>query len=374
MKKKIISVMLCGMMAVSLAACSNGGQGSETADAPEQETKQTGEETSANETQDSASQETADSASGKEAGNGELEKITFALDWAPNTNHTGLYVAENQGYFEDAGFDVEFVQANSGYGSELVGVGQAEFGVDFQDSLANTFASDNPVPVTAVAAIIQHNTSGIITLAENNIDSPKDLEGFHYATWESDVEQALMRYVVEADGGDFENVVLDPVTVDDAVAGLQSNIDAVWIYYAWDGIRAELSDVDTNFFFFKDYCEDMDEYSPVVIANNEYLEENPERAKAFMEAVKKGYEYAMENPEDAAEILCEEVPELDKELVLESQKWLADQYQADAPYWGYIDQERWNACYRWLYEQELIPKEIPSGYGCSNDYLSQNES
>ncbi|MCI8992723.1 MAG: ABC transporter substrate-binding protein [Eubacterium sp.] len=357
MKKKLISVLLCGVMAVSLAACSGGGQESGNTGANGKEAEASGEEAGVN---------------GERAGaNGELEKITFALDWAPNTNHTGLYVAENKGYFEEAGFDVEFVQANSGNGSELVGVGQAEFGVDFQDSLANTFASDNPVPVTAVAAIIQHNTSGIITLAENNIQSPKDLEGFHYATWESDVEQALMRYVVEADGGNFDNVILDPVTVDDAVAGLQSNVDAVWIYYAWDGIRAELSDTDTNFFFFKDYCQDMDEYSPVVIANNDYLEANPERAKAFLGAVKKGYEYAMENPEDAAAILCEEVPELDKELILESQKWLADQYQADAPYWGYIDAKRWDACYRWLYEQKLIPKEIPSGYGCSNDYLSE---
>lgn len=355
MKKRLLAALLCGALALSMAACGNGTSGQASGSGAD---GQSGDGGIVHET-------------GEIDETSHLEKITFALDWAPNTNHTGLYVAQQQGYFEEAGFDVEFVQTNSGYGSELVGVGQAEFGIDFQDSLANTFASDNPVPVTAVAAVIQHNTSGIITLAEKNVISPSDLEGLHYATWESDVEQALMRYVVEADGGNFQNVLLDPVTVEDAVAGLNSNVDAVWIYFAWDGIRAGMSGTETNFFFLKDYCEDMDEYTPVIIANNQYLEKSPERATAFMGAVKKGYEYAIEHPEEAAEILCGAVPELDKELVSKSQAWLADQYQAEAPYWGYIDSERWDACYRWLYQQELIPKEIPAGYGFSNAYLGE---
>ena len=298
----------------------------------------------------------------------ELEKITFALDWTPNTNHTGVYVADELGYFEEEGFEIEFVQASSGYGSELVGAGQAEFGIDFQDSMAYSFASENPLPVTAVAAVIQHNTSGIITLAKSNVKSPKDLEGLHYATWEDPMEQALMKFAVENDGGDFDKVILDPVTVDDAVAALNSNIDAVWIYYAWDGIRAELSDTDTDFFFLRDYCSDMDDYTPVIIANNTYLEENPDRAADFISAVRKGYEFAIENPDEAAGILCEAVPELDEELVKASQNWLADQYISDAPYWGYMDPKRWNKAYSWMYSQGLLENEIPENTGFSNDF------
>jgi ABC-type nitrate/sulfonate/bicarbonate transport system substrate-binding protein len=113
----------------------------------------------------------------------------------------------------------------------------------------------------------------------------------------------------------------------------------------------------------------MDEYSPLIVANNDYLEENPDRAKAFLAAVKKGYEYAIDNPKEAAGILCEEVPELDEELVLNSQEWLADQYTADADYWGELDTDRWDACYGWLYDQGIIEQEIPSGMGMSNDYL-----
>ena len=93
----------------------------------------------------------------------ELEKITFVLDWTPNTNHTGLYVAEEKGYFEDAGVDVEIVQPPEDGASALVASGKAQFGIDFQDSIAPAFASDDPLPVTAVATLIQHNTSGIIS-------------------------------------------------------------------------------------------------------------------------------------------------------------------------------------------------------------------
>ena len=102
-----------------------------------------------------------------------------------------------------------------------------------------------------------------------------------------------------------------------------------------------------------------------------YLEQNPETAKAFLAAVAKGYEYAIENPEEAAEILCEADPTLDSEIVLSSQQWLADQYKAEVDRWGYIDPSRWDAFYQWLWENQLIEEEIPAGFGFSNDYLPE---
>ena len=60
------------------------------------------------------------------------EKITFVLDWTPNTNHTGLYVALAKGYFEQAGIEVEVVQPPEDGAEVLVGSGRAQFGVSFQ--------------------------------------------------------------------------------------------------------------------------------------------------------------------------------------------------------------------------------------------------
>lgn len=303
----------------------------------------------------------------------EKQEITFVLDWTPNTNHTGLYVAEKLGYFEEAGINATIVLPPEDGASVMVASGQAEFGVDFQDYLAPVFASEEEVPVTAVAAIIQHNTSGIISLKEDGIETPKDLEGKNYATWGLQLEQAMMKNVVSADGGDFDKVNLIPEYVTDVPTALQQDIDAVWVYYAWDGISTKVAGLDTNMFYFKDITSEFDYYSPVIIANTDYLQEHPDTAKAFLNAVRKGYEYAIEHPDEAADILCEAVPELDEEMVKESQSWLATQYKAEEEVWGYIDAERWNAFYDWIYENGLSEKRIPENYGFTNEYLSGQE-
>ena len=297
------------------------------------------------------------------------QKIKIVLDWVPNTNHTGLYVAKDLGYFKEAGLDVEIVQPPEGSTTALIGAGGAEFGISFQDTLAKSFARENPVPVTAVAAILQHNTSGIISLKEKGIDSPKKLEGKKYATWEDNIEQAILKKLVTDDKGDFSKVKLIPYTITDVVTGLKTDVDAVWVYYAWDGIATERAGLQTNFLKIRDYGEELDYYSPVIIANNDFLKKNPEIAKKVLKAIKKGYEYAMKNPEESAKILVKNSPELDINLVTASQKWISKEYQSDAKEWGIIDGNRWNRFYEWLYKNKAIEREIPKNFGYSNEYL-----
>lgn len=297
------------------------------------------------------------------------QKIKIVLDWVPNTNHTGLYVAKDLGYFKEEGLDVEIVQPPEGSTTALIGAGGAEFGISFQDTLAKSFARENPVPVTAVAAILQHNTSGIISLKEKGIDSPKKLEGKKYATWEDNIEQAILKKLVTDDKGDFSKVKLIPYTITDVVTGLKTDVDAVWVYYAWDGIATERAGLQTNFLKIRDYGEELDYYSPVIIANNDFLKKNPEIAKKVLEAIKKGYEYAIKNPEESAKILVKNSPELDINLVTASQKWISKEYQSDAKEWGIIDGNRWNRFYEWLYKNKAVEREIPKNFGYSNEYL-----
>lgn len=301
-----------------------------------------------------------------------LKKVTFVLDWTPNTNHTGLYVAEEKGYFKDAGLSVEIVQPPEDGAAVLVASGKAEFGMSFQDSMAPALIGENALPITAVAAVIQHNTSGIISRKGEGMDVPKGLEGKKYATWDSPVEKAMMKDVVEADGGDFSKVEMIPSTVTDEVSALKTkSVDAIWIFYAWAGIKMEEVGLETDYFTFADINPAFDYYTPVVIAGNEFLKKDPETARAFLGALSKGYEDAVKNPEEAAEILLKAAPELDKNLVIESQKYLADKYQADVDIWGYIDPKRWNQFYYWLNENGLSNPAIPENTGFSNDYLPQ---
>ena len=338
MKKKWLAAALCVTMLAVLTGCKSSSQAAGTED--NKESKE--------------------------------EKLTFVLDWTPNTNHTGLYVAEEKGYFKEEGLDVEIVQPPEDGADALVASGKAQLGISFQDTMAPGVTGENALPNTAIAAVVQHNTSGIISRKGEGMDSPKGLEGKKYATWDAPIEQAMMKNVVEGDGGDFSKVELIPSTVTDEVSALKTkSVDAIWVFYAWGGVATEVAKLDTDYFAFKDLNPVFDYYTPVIIANNDFLKENPDAAKAFLRAVKKGYEFAIEEPEQAAELLCKASPELDSELVKASQKYLADQYKAEEERWGYMDPERWNAFYDWLNENGLSEAKIPENAGFSNDYLPE---
>lgn len=310
------------------------------------------------------------SASSPKSEDDTLKKITFVLDWTPNTNHTGLYVAQEKGYFKEAGLQVEIVQPPEDGTEVLVASGKAQFGVSFQDSMAPAMAGDNALPITAVAAVLQHNTSGIISRAGEGMDTPKGMEGQSYATWDMDVEKAMVKNVVEADGGDFGKVELIPSTVTDEVSALESgSVDAIWIFEGWAGVACDLAGLQTDYFAFKDINPVFDYYTPVIIAGNGFLEEDGDTARAFLAALSKGYEDAIANPQEAADILCAAAPELDKEMAEASQAYMAGQYQAEAAQWGVIDAGRWNGFYNWLNDNDLVTVKIPENTGFTNDYL-----
>lgn len=336
MKKRVLTVLLAAAMVFSMAGC--------------------GKEKEAEAKEDKK----------------ELKKISFVLDWTPNTNHTGLYVAQEKGYFKEAGLEVEIVQPPEDGAEVLVASGKAQFGVSFQDSMMPALVGDNALPIEAVAAILQHNTSGIVSRKGEGMDTPKGLEGKKYATWDLELEKATIKSVMEKEGGDFSKVELIPSTVTDEVSALQSkSVDAIWIFYGWAGIATEVAGLETDYFAFKDINSALDFYTPVIIGNSEWLKENSDTAKAFLSAVKKGYEFAIEDPKGAAKILCKASPELELEMVEASQEYMKEQYKAEVEQWGYIDAARWNGFYNWVNENNLSETEIPENTGFTNDYLEK---
>ena len=304
----------------------------------------------------------------------ELTEITLCLDWTPNTNHTGFFVADKLGYYEDAGIKIQIVQPPENGAELMTASGQAQFGISFQDTLADLFSSENPPEITSVAAIIQHNTSGIITRKGEGATSPKGLEGMRYSTWDWSIEQATIKYLMEKDGGDYSKLQLIPNAVTNEAEALKNkDTDAIWIYYAWAGVACERADLEFDYFALTDIDKVFDYYTPVIVANNAFLEESPEIAKAFMQATKKGYEYAVENPVHAAQLLVEgdTTGSLDGSIdfVAASQQWISEKYIDDAEEWGVFDAERWNSYYKWVYDEGLIAKEIPENFGFTNDFI-----
>ena len=295
--------------------------------------------------------------------------IDFVLDWSPNTNHTGLYVAQEKGYFKEAGLTVTIKRPPEDSTSDLIINGKAPFGIYFQDSMAKKL--EKGAGITAVAAIIEHNTSGIISKQSSNITEPKDLEGRKYGTWNDPVELGMIKKLMESQKANFDKTTLIPNNDSNSITPIENGLfDAAWTYYGWDGIMAQKQGMKTNFFYMKDYVSDFDYYSPVIIANNDYLKDHPSESKKFMEAVRKGYQYAMDHPEESAEILIKNAPELaqEKDFVVESQKYLSKSYASDKDKWGKFDAKRWNNFYAWAKEVGIVKEDLKDK-GFTNDLL-----
>ena len=302
----------------------------------------------------------------------DLTPITFALDWTPNTNHTGLYVAQALGYYADEGLEVTLVQPPDGDADALVATDNAQFGMAFQDLMAGYLGSDDPLPVTAVAAVIQHNTSGIMSREGEGVESAAGMAGKRYGTWDAPIERAIVENIVATDGGDATTVEFVPANSSDEVSGLRTDqFDTVWVYAAWALQNAYVQGYPVDYFAIADINPVFDYYTPVIIANDTFLADHPDQARGFLRATAKGYEYAAEHPEEAVKILTEAAPEIDYDLALASQQYLADQYIADASQWGIIDADRWNAFYQWLNDEGLVEVPIPDNTGFTNEYLPE---
>lgn len=301
--------------------------------------------------------------------NDELEKVKLVLDWTPNTNHTGLYVAQDKGYFEEEGLDVEIIMPGEATAENLVASGQADFGISYQEGV--TLARTQDIPLVSVAAIIQHNTSGFASLKEQNITSPKDFEGKTYGGWGSPIEAAVIESLMKQENADIDEVEIINVGNTDFFTALEQNIDFFWIYYGWTGIEAEIRDIPINMIYLTDYSEKLDYYTPVIITNEDHIGDNPEMVRKFLAAVTKGYTFAIENPAEAADILIEAVPELDAELVKKSQEWLSPKYQDDASRWGEQKLEVWENYANWLYENNLMDKQLDAEKAFTNEFLPE---
>ena len=299
--------------------------------------------------------------------------IVICLDWTPNTNHTGLYVALSKGYYEEVGLNVTIVQPPEGGATLMCASGQAQFAIDAQDTMAAALDREEPLGITAVAAILQNNTSGILSRKGDGITSPKGLAGKIYSTWDSPIELAIIKYCMEKENADYDSLELIPNNITNEPAALEAGqTDAVWIFYGWSGINAELSNVDCDYFAFKDIAEELNYYTPVIIANDDYLEKNSVEVKGFINATKKGYEYAAANPKEAADILLEgdDTGALNgaKDLVYASQEWMSKEYLDENGKWGTIDENRWNTFYGWLFENKLTTNDL-IGKGFNNEWI-----
>jgi len=283
-----------------------------------------------------------------------LTKFVIALDWTPNTNHTGIYVALSKGWYKALGLDVKILPYSSNVSSDvLISNGKADVGIGATEGILADAATG--APIVSIAGIISHNTSGFVALANNGINRPKDFIGKLYGGGGSPTETAIIRSIIKKDGGtgNFKNVSLDV----EAMQALETKkIDFVWVFEGWEVIQARRQGYKINYFSLLSYGI-PDYYTPNIITSPSEIKQKSELLKKFMGATKKGYEYAIVHPEEAAKILIASVPKgtfPDTDFIIASQEFLSKHYTDKGKPWGFQTKEGWHKYPQFLINNQAI--------------------
>ena len=346
-----------------LAGCSNPGAGSPTS---------SGTTGGASAVPSASGTPSASSYSGPPA------TVRLALDWTPNTNHTGFFVAKHEGWYEANGIELKVLPYTDTAPETLLAAHQADCGISFQDSL--TFAAAAGADITSVMAILQHAASEVAVLASSSIQRPKDLDGKTYGGFGYPNEVPTVKFVIQHDGGkgDFKDVTINTAAYEALYA---KKVDATITFTAWEGIEAKERGIDLRYFRFTDYGF-PDFYQVVLACDRQFLEKEPDGARRFVAASVRGFQLAATDPDKAAADLIAENPsafDANPELPKESAKFLADGkfYVDDAGKVGVQTLQQWQGYSGFLFDQGLLTdasgKKLasPPDYAklFTNDYL-----
>lgn len=297
--------------------------------------------------------------------------FTVMLNWSPNAHHLGIYVAEQRGWYDDAGLDVTIVEPGADGVATALAAGRADVGISVAEGVLPARAAG--IPIVSVAAIVPHNDSSLIALADSGITRPRDLEGRRYGGYGGPLEIELISRLVECDGGDPDAVEFVEIGDVDYLAGMdQEAFDVAWVFSGWDGLRARVvEDRDVAELRFADHLDCIpDWYTPLLAASEATIADDPETLRTFLDVTARGYLAAVDDPGAAADDLLDAVPELDAELVRAAADYYAARFvDGDAP-WGVQDDTVWTEFATFAFEAGLLDGEVDVAAAYTNEMLA----
>lgn len=283
-----------------------------------------------------------------------LTPFRIALDWTPNTNHTGIYVALAKGWYREQGLNLEILPYSPNVSSSVLVTGdKADVGISFIEDVVGETAKNNPI--ISIGAILQHNTSGLIVLKDSGINRPKDLDGKIYGGYGSPFENPIISEIIKKDGGigNFKNIVLEI----GAMQALETKkIDFVWVFSGWELIQANLDGIKYNYFPLTKYGI-PDSPTAVFVATKNKINNSPDLLKKFMTATAQGYEYARLYPQESSQILIDQSPKgtfSNPKLVFASQEFMSDNYADKNRQWGVQDEKSWKGYPQFILNSNAI--------------------
>ncbi len=289
-----------------------------------------------------------------------IKTIKIALDWTPNTIHSGLFMAYHKGYYKEAGLNVEFISpATDNYEltpARRLAQKKVDFAIAPSESVISYNTSRNPEPLISVAGILQRDTSAIVALKSSGIKRPAELDGRTYASYDARFEDGIVAEMIKNDGGkgEFTPVTIGRLGIWDMLK--KGEADSTWVFMPWEGVQAERNGIELNVFRMEDFGIPYG-YTPLILAHGDTLEANHQDYRHFLMATALAYKEAAEDPETAAEFLCEHVdhPDFkDKSFIAASLKQLKPALLTENGDWGLMEEKVWDKFITFLTETNLL--------------------
>jgi putative hydroxymethylpyrimidine transport system substrate-binding protein len=299
-----------------------------------------------------------------------VTKVSLALDWYPNSNHAGFYVAQEKGYYRDEGLEVSiFVPANPEDVLKTVGAGRDDFGISYQAEVL--LARGEGVPVKSIAALVQHPLNSIMVLEESGITRPGELSGKKVGITGIPFEEALFSAMLEYDGISAKDVTLVNVGFDLAPALIGKKVDAiVGAYWTHESIVMEMQGFSVKVLRMEEWGV-PDFYELVLVASEDTVSNDPEIVRRFLRATARGFADAIADPQGAVDVLVAANPETDKALETQGIALLAPMWTEGVPSFGWQTLERWESLARWMKDKGLLKEEVDASEAFTSELVAR---
>lgn len=299
----------------------------------------------------------------------ESQKATLALDWYPNANHAGIYMALNAGAFQSAGIDLDvFTPADPTTVLQTVGAGRDTFGISYQNDVLQARAKD--VPVVSIAALVQHPLNCLMVLEDSGIEDPADLKGKTIAITGLPSDEAYVTTILEHVGLTMDDVEIVNVGYDILPALISGKADAcIGAYWTHETILAEHEGHPARYFRVEEYGV-PDYYELVVVASEDTVSTKPEMVTDFLGALQQGYTAAAADQGRALDVLVAASPDLVRDVEQEGLKLLAPLWTDDGKVaFGTQTAERWASYTTWAQENDLLDNGVDPAAAFTTDLL-----
>jgi putative hydroxymethylpyrimidine transport system substrate-binding protein len=297
-----------------------------------------------------------------------LTKVSVVLDWYPWSNHTGLYLAQQRGYFKDEGLEVDIhPPSNPDDILKVVGAGTDRFGISYETDVISARAEN--VPVKSIAAMVQHPLNTIMTLQTSGITHPKQLEGKKVGMPGLPSDEALLRTMLAADGSSIDKVTQVNVGEDILSALLTGKVDAIiGGYPEHEQIVAEQQGKPVNVMKVQDWGV-PDYYELVLVTNDTMVKQHGDVVKKFLAAAARGYKDAAADQAAAIDALVKASPDTDRAVETQGLKVLVPTWTDGVPAWGTQTADRWQKYADWMKNTNLLDKEPKVSDCWTGDFL-----